>query len=123
VRACEAKIVPDVLNCLPPHEAKVVFNDNASMALGAELKPRQVKDAPTSVKYPTELGSLYTLLLTDPDAPTAEDRSLGEIIHWLVVNIPGTDISLGETYYEYVGAGTPEGTGLHRYVLTVFKQH
>src|SRR5699024_7289700 len=95
----EAGIVPDVLTCVPPAVAEVTFGAPhlVTMHLGNELTPRQVKDAPVSVKYPTELGTLYTLLLTDPDAPSRTDRSLGEIVHWLVVNIPGTDISLGET--------------------------
>lgn len=42
--------------------------------------------------------------------------------HWLVVNIPGNDIARGETLSEYVGSGPPKGTGLHRYVLLIYKQ-
>lgn len=42
--------------------------------------------------------------------------------HWLVVNIPGNDIGKGETLSEYVGSGPPKGTGLHRYVMLVYKQ-
>lgn len=118
----DAQVVPDVLPCVPPAVAEVIFSSSASMQLGNVLTCRQAKDAPVSVKYPTELGTLYTLLITDPDAPRSTDRTLGEIIHFMVVNIPGTDIHLGETYFEYLGAGTPEGTGLHRYVLSVFKQ-
>lgn len=43
-------------------------------------------------------------------------------MHWGVVNIPGANVTAGQTIAEYVGAGPPEGTGLHRYVLLVFKQ-
>ena len=35
----------------------------------------------------------------------------------MVVNIPGGDVSKGEVCAEYVGAGPPKGTGLHRYVI------
>ncbi|XP_017460863.1 PREDICTED: phosphatidylethanolamine-binding protein homolog F40A3.3-like [Rhagoletis zephyria] len=40
-----------------------------------------------------------------------------------MLNIPGNDISLGESYFEYLGPGTPENAGLHRYVISVFKQN
>ena len=33
-----------------------------------------------------------------------------------MMNIPGNDVSQGEVCAEYVGAGPPKGTGLHRYV-------
>lgn len=117
------QVVPDVLDEVPPNVVTAQYAPGVDFALGNELTPTEVKDAPVSVQWPTELGVLYTLLLTDPDAPSRSARhQLGEVVHWLVVNIPGNDISLGETYFEYVGSGTPEGTGLHRYVLTVFQQ-
>ena len=43
--------------------------------------------------------------------------------HWLVGNIPGQDVSKGETLSAYVGSGPPQGTGLHRYVFLVYKQN
>lgn len=43
--------------------------------------------------------------------------------HWLVGNVPGNDISKGETLSAYVGSGPPEGTGLHRYVFLIYKQN
>ena len=38
------------------------------------------------------------------------------------MNVPGTDLSKGETYAEYMGSGPPKAVGLHRYVYLVFKQ-
>jgi len=49
--------------------------------------------------------SLYTLSLTDPDAPSRADPKFREWWHWLVVNIPGSDISKGEAILQYVGSG------------------
>ncbi len=40
----------------------------------------------------------------------------------LVVNIPGNAVNDGDTLSEYVGAGPPPNTGLHRYVYLVYKQ-
>ena len=42
--------------------------------------------------------------------------------HWLVVNIPGSELDKGDTLCGYMGAAPPKGSGLHRYVLLVFKQ-
>lgn len=41
----------------------------------------------------------------------------------MVGNIPGNNVSQGETLSAYVGSGPPEGTGLHRYVFLVYKQN
>lgn len=34
----------------------------------------------------------------------------------------GANVLSGETIVEYIGAGPPQGTGLHRYVFLVYKQ-
>ncbi|XP_055927951.1 protein D3-like isoform X2 [Argiope bruennichi] len=90
--------------------------------LGTELTPTQVKDPPTHLCWPTEEGALYTVCLTDPDAPSRANPKYREWHHWLVVNIPGTEVSDGIVMSEYVGAGPPQGTGFHRYVLMIYKQ-
>lgn len=42
--------------------------------------------------------------------------------HWLVTNIPGDRVAEGTVLSQYIGAGPPEKTGLHRYVYLVYKQ-
>ena len=60
----------------------------------------------------------------DPDAPSRANPTYREWRHWLVANIPGCDVSKGETIVTYFGAGPPQGTGLHRYIfLGEFDQH
>ncbi len=65
---------------------------------------------------------LHSIKTKDPDVPSRKTNILAEWHHWIVVNIPGNEVSKGETILEYVGSGPPEDTGLHRYVLLVFKQ-
>lgn len=60
--------------------------------------------------------------MTDPDAPTRGSPKFKEWHHWMVVNIPGNNVSQGEEKVGYVGPAPPKDTELHRYVLTVFKQ-
>lgn len=55
--------------------------------------------------------------ISDPDAPSRVDPKWREWRHWLVGNIPGFDVSKGETLSEYIGSGPPKDTGLHRYIF------
>lgn len=92
------------------------------MNQGGELTPTQVKDTPSVSWSDVDPAALYTVLFTDPDAPSRANPVYSEVLHWLVVNVQKTDISSGVTIMEYVGSGPPDGTGLHRYVLTIWKQ-
>ncbi|KAI1287937.1 Phosphatidylethanolamine-binding protein 1 [Halotydeus destructor] len=115
-------VVPDVIDVLPEHELKVTYANGVEVSNGNELTPTQVKDEPVLVSWPCDSDGLYTLCMTDPDAPTRADPKLREVKHWLVVNIPGNHIGQGKVLAEYRGSGPPVGTGLHRYVFIVYKQ-
>ena len=41
-------------------------------------------------------GALYSLALSDPDAPIPTNPTAREWLHWLVINAPGDDLSNGE---------------------------
>lgn len=49
--------------------------------------------------------------IIDPDAPCQIQPTLGEWLHWLVVNVPGNRTSEGEVLADYIGSGPPEGSG------------
>ncbi|EDW80756.1 uncharacterized protein Dwil_GK11698 [Drosophila willistoni] len=117
-----AGIIPDIIDVKPAAKATVSYPSGAQVELGKELTPTQVKDQPT-VTWEADAGSLYTLLLVDPDAPSRADPKLREILHWAVINIPGNKVADGQVLAEYVGAAPADGTGLHRYVFLVFKQN
>jgi len=114
------KVVPEVVDAVPEHVLQVEYPET-SVNLGNVVTPTQVRDAPT-VSWPVEEGSYYVLCMTDPDAPSRQQPKYREWHHWLVGNIPGEAINEGDVLSEYVGAGPPKGTGLHRYVLLVYKQ-
>jgi len=115
------QVVPEVISNAPGKLAKVVFASGVEANLGNVLTPTQVQNPP-KVIWESEAGQLYTLIKTDPDAPSRKDPKFREWHHWLVVNIPGGLVEKGDTLSEYVGAGPPQDTGLHRYVYLIYKQ-
>ncbi|KAL7836909.1 hypothetical protein AOLI_G00281930 [Acnodon oligacanthus] len=91
--------------------------------LGKVLTPTQVQNRPTLIKWEgCNPEKLYTVAMTDPDAPSRKDPKFREWHHFLVVNVKGNDISTGCVMSDYVGSGPPKGTGLHRYVWLVYEQ-
>lgn len=100
---------------------KVSYENGIQADKGVELTPTQVKNQP-KIKWQAEAGTYYTLVMTDPDAPSRKEPTVREWHHWLVGNIPGDNLSKGEVLTEYVGSGAPKGTELHRYTFLLFKQ-
>lgn len=101
---------------------QVIFDSGVMADKGVELKPRQVKNQPKVEWKPDSADSYYTLIMTDPDAPSRAKPEWREWHHWLVVNIPGNAVDKGEVLSAYVGSGAPKDTGLHRYVFLLYKQ-
>ncbi|XP_016964676.1 protein D3 [Drosophila biarmipes] len=114
-------VVPDVIGKAPAQTAVVEYPCGIVVKPGQVLTPTQVKDEPC-VKWEADASKLYTLCMTDPDAPSRKDPKFREWHHWLVGNIPGGDVAKGEVLSAYVGSGPPPDTGLHRYVFLIYEQ-
>jgi len=67
-------------------------------------------------------GSLYTLMMVDPDAPCRKHPVARSWMHWLVVNIKG-DVTNGDTISDYQPPAPPCGSGYHRYTFLAYKQN
>ncbi|XP_075148656.1 protein D3-like [Haematobia irritans] len=115
------EVIPDLLDEGPRETLKVTFGNGVTVNKGNELTPTQVQNEP-NVEWEAGEGVFYTLLMTEPDAPSRNDLTMREWQHWLVVNIPGNNITKGTILSEYQGSGPDQGTGLHRYVYLLFKQ-
>ncbi|XP_057666100.1 protein D2-like isoform X1 [Diorhabda carinulata] len=115
------KVSPDVVANVPEKRLEVKFKSNKDVDFGNELTPTQVLQEP-QVTYDADNKSYYTLIFTDPDAPSRTNPKAREWMHWLVVNIPGSKISEGEIINNYIGSAPPKGSGLHRYVFLLYKQ-
>lgn len=114
------EIIPDVIDVAPSSTLNVVFN-SISVTPKQELTPTQVKTAP-KVSWTAETNSFYTLIFTDPDAPSRSNPIRREFLHWLVVNIPGGEIGKGEVLAEYLSSAPPKDSDLHRYTFLLYKQ-
>lgn len=88
-------VVPDVISCVPQEVATVCYPSGDSVEQGNVLTPTLVKDQPT-ITWKADPSALYTLCMTDPDAPSRADPKFREWHHWLVGNIPGCDVSKGD---------------------------
>nr|XP_018906025.1 PREDICTED: protein D2-like [Bemisia tabaci] len=118
----KTKIIPDVLDVAPQNELKIKYGAQ-SVKFGTLLLPTVVHEAPSFVDWPYDPKAFYTLIMTDPDAPSTSNPYNREWQHWVVGNIPELRVDLGEVLTPYIGAIHPKGDGLHRYVFTVYHQH
>jgi len=70
--------------------------------------------------------SLYTIVIIDPDAPSPDQPVMSEWLHWLLVNVRGSDLSSGDLggllLASYAPPTPPQNTGPHRYVLSIYEQ-
>lgn len=73
-------------------------------------------------------GPYYSLIMVDPDYPRPASLNFGvqspeaEYLHWMVVNITGTDLSTGKTIipYEPPPSLPQESKGVHRFTVLLF---
>ncbi|KAI3966329.1 hypothetical protein MKX01_007172 [Papaver californicum] len=133
------KVIGDVVDMFTPSVQLAVYYGPMKITNGCKLKPSLVSDKPTVFinnlhNQSHDRGSnrsydlhrsvstnLYTLVMSDPDAPTPSEPSIKEWLHWVVVDIPkGFDSTRGREVVAYMEPRPP--IGIHRYVFTLFQQ-
>ncbi|GAB5591394.1 hypothetical protein Unana1_06294 [Umbelopsis nana] len=123
----ESGLVPDVLSEVPSSTLLGInYPGGQDVALGNKLTPEQASRAPEITFVPEDPEAYYTLILTDPDAPSRANPKFGQWRHWIVTNIPGSQPSVSASsaveHTPYIGPAPPEGSGFHRYCFLLFKQ-
>ncbi|GJN28865.1 hypothetical protein PR202_gb17037 [Eleusine coracana subsp. coracana] len=114
------RVINDVLDLFVPTVAMSVRFGTKDLTNGCEIKPSVAVNAP-AVHITSRANDLFTLVMTDPDAPSPSEPSMRECLHWLVVNIPGGgDPSQGEEVVPYMSPRPP--LGIHRYVMVLYQQ-
>ncbi|XP_026866971.2 phosphatidylethanolamine-binding protein 4 isoform X1 [Electrophorus electricus] len=68
----------------------------------------------------------YVFMMVDPDAPSRANPTRSYWRHWLLVDIKGSRLGLGDVegtvISEYAGPTPPQGTGFHRYQFLLYEQ-
>lgn len=127
----------------------IKYDSGKEVALGNSIKPSEAQSRPridfmlnlpsgNAASFKIAPSDKFTLVVTDPDAPTRGDEKWSEYCHYLA-----TDVTLnpfdpdnagkaegqlstvdlkGQDTMPYVGPGPPPGTGKHRYVFLLYKQ-
>lgn len=130
------RIVPDVADDFASRGLLTVEYPHGNVAMGNTLKVQHTQEPP-KVQFTLDQASAqpsdrFTLVLTDPDAPSNADPKWLEFCHWIVADIrlnnPDKDLltlldlERAKTIVSHVGPAPPEGTGKHRYVFLLYKQ-
>ncbi|BFF92992.1 protein D1 [Drosophila madeirensis] len=115
------EVIPDIIETGPQEFLNVTYLGSIEADRAVELQPMQVRDEPY-VAWSAPMTNYYTLLMIDPDAPSAQQPSAREFLHWMVLNIPGNQLIMGDVRVGYVGAIPASGSGMHRYVFLLYRQ-
>ncbi|OWM62629.1 protein MOTHER of FT and TFL1 isoform X3 [Punica granatum] len=114
------RVIGDVVDMFVPTVNISVNYGSKHVNNGCDIKPSMSADTP-KVTISGRPDQLYTLVMTDPDAPSPSEPSMREWVHWIVVDIPGgTNVSRGREILPYMGPRPP--VGIHRYILVLFQQ-
>ncbi|KAG0022724.1 hypothetical protein BGZ81_008389 [Podila clonocystis] len=125
-------IIPDVIDSFQSKTMLVVSYDNGKeVALGNKLAVADTQHPPRVSFQSDSPNDKYTLIMTDPDAPSRSNPKFREWRHWVVSNISGStsltdfqpaNLSQGTVLTPYMGPAPPGGSGPHRYVFLLYKQ-
>ena len=109
-------------NSIPLHITYVASDSSTIHAHDGNTIPPEHTVSPPFVTFNPAPSTRYTLIMTDPDAPSRANPTFREFFHWAVVNIPGNEVSQGDEICSYMGAGPPHGGGTHRYLFLLYQQ-
>nr|QAB04923.1 MFT2 [Platanus x hispanica] len=114
------RVIGDVIDMFVPTVSMSVYYGTKHVTNGCDIKPSMAINPP-KLLISGHSDALYTLVMTDPDAPSPSEPSMREWVHWIVVDIPGgTNPVRGKEILPYVGPRPP--VGIHRYILVLFQQ-
>ena len=81
------------------------------------LSPEVTQIKPIVSLTGLDTNKMYTLIMSDPNAV------VGNYIHWLVININGTNIETGKEILEYYGPHPPPESGEHNYIFSLYESN
>ncbi|XP_039067958.1 protein MOTHER of FT and TFL1-like [Hibiscus syriacus] len=114
------RVIGDVIDMFVPTVTMSVYYGSKHVSNGCDIKPSMAINPP-KVAIDGISDQLFTLVMTDPDAPSPSEPSMREWVHWIVSDIPGgSNPTRGKEIVAYMGPRPP--VGIHRYILVLFQQ-
>merc|ERR1712106_1041870 len=120
------EVVPEKLSSVPPQVARLRWGRSRA-GLGDTVKTGQMAERPV-VSWNGDSSSLYTVIIVDQGIERLEGK---QFIHWMVTNIPGSNIEKGAEVMQYIepfsfefgsnGQLDPNGKA-HPMLVLVYKQ-
>ncbi|CAK5284634.1 unnamed protein product [Mycena citricolor] len=135
-----AALIPDIIPAFVPKAALTVLLPSGALSLGSEIPISETVAPPSigivAVPEDAEVGAdglieshaKYTLVMFDPDAPSAASPTSRNFRHWVITGlVPSSDpLSPAEQTAEAANAyrppGPPKGSGLHRYTFVLYRE-
>ncbi|KAF9115724.1 hypothetical protein BGX27_006671 [Mortierella sp. AM989] len=123
-------IIPDVLDSFKSKTLLAINygSDDKEVALGNKLSVQETQHTPQVSFQAESPNDKYTLIMTDPDAPSRSNPKMREYRHWVLSNLSGSsdfqpaNVSQGTVVTPYMGPAPPSGSGPHRYIFLLYKQ-
>lgn len=118
----ESGLIPDVIKKAPRNILFVEYDLGALACLGNLLSSVQTRTEPR-FNWTSVPKTLYTVVMVDPDAPMAFVPVLGEMLHYLSVNVPSAErFYEGDVVRPYAPPAPPLTSGNHRYLFLIYEQ-
>lgn len=100
-----SQVIPDVVGSfVSMTELNITYQYGQIVSYGKRIAPSALSTVPAirfSLKPDRAASAFHTLMMVDPDAPYRDSPADGELLLWLVYDIPGNDVSLGQTLVGY----------------------
>jgi len=85
--------------------------------------PRETAQESLSIEWNGESDKLYTVIFYDMDAPyPTPNNTKSPLLHYLITNIKGSDISTGNQLIDYIPPSPPSDSLPHNYFIDVYVQ-
>ncbi|XP_017051170.1 protein D2 [Drosophila ficusphila] len=110
-------VIPRLLACKPTAVIDVQYPCDIMVHPGRVIVVNEVLKQPI-VRFKADPDRFYTLMMVDLDVPPD-----GEWLIWLVGNIAGCDLALGQTLAAYDLQRGMVGVNIHRIVFLAYQQY
>ncbi|KAG0696766.1 PEBP-like protein [Suillus ampliporus] len=127
----EDGVIPDVIPANPPFHPQALLSvtfPTGPALLGNTLNTTSSLAPPMISFTPMQGEALYTIVMTDPDAPTRENQTYAQYRHWLATGVrPPQGVNASAEFTQpdttaYLSPNPPAGSGSHRYVLLLYRE-